>query len=128
MNMSKTEKKKQEFSTEVIQNRINYLYQLSTTVAEQCPGLSSTYNSILKGISQKTLLKIDPEIKRNICKRCNTMLIPGETATCRMVKKSKGMIKWTCKFCGKSKTFSENDNYCMWSENPKFLLQTIVYN
>lgn len=126
--MPKIDKKKQEFNTEINQNRINYLYQLSTIVAEQCPGLSSTYNSILKGLSQKNLIKIDPEMKRNICKGCNTMLIPGKTVTCRIVKKSKGAIKWSCKFCGKSKIFIKNNNHCMWSENPKFLLQTIVYS
>lgn len=125
--MMKIENKKQEFNMEMNQNRINYLYQLSTTLGEQCPGLSSTYNSMLKGICQKNLLKIDPEMKRNICKRCNTMLIPGKTVTCRTIKKSKGMIKWTCKFCGESKLFKKNNNYCMWSENTQFLLQTIVY-
>lgn len=123
----KTEQKKQEFSTELNQNRINYLYQLSTTVAELCPGLSSTYNSILKGLSQKSLLKLDPEMKRNICKGCNTMLIPGKTVMCRTIKKSKGAIKWTCIFCGKSKIFRNNKDYCMWSENPNVLLQTIIY-
>lgn len=126
--MTKTEEKKQEFNLEINQNRVNYLYQLSKTMAEQhCPGLSSAYNSILKGLSQKSLMKIDPEMKRNICKKCNTMLIPGQTVTCRAVKKSKGTIKWTCKFCGKSKTYKKNDKYSMWSENPQFLLQTIVY-
>jgi len=126
--MLKTEKKKQEFNLELHQNRINYLYQLSTTMGEHCPGLSSTYNSILKGLSQKSLLKIDPEMKRNICKKCNTMLIPGKTVICRTIKKSKGMIRWTCIFCGKSKTYKKSDNYCMWSENPNLLLQTIVYD
>lgn len=126
--MTKIEKKKQEFNMEMNQNRVNYLYQLSTTLAEQCPGLSSTYNSILKGLSQKSLLKIDPEIKRNICKGCNTTLIPGKTVTCRTIKKSKGTIKWTCNFCGKSKIFRKNNNYCLWSENTNFLLQTIIYD
>lgn len=126
--MTKIEEKKQDFSTEINQNRINYLYQLSTIIADECPGLSSIYNSILKGLSQKSLLKIDPEIKRNICKRCNTMLIPGKTVTCRIIKKSKGSIKWSCTFCGKSKIFRKNNNYCTWSENSEFLLQTIVYN
>lgn len=125
--MAKIENKKQEFNMEMNQNRINYLYQLSTVLGEQCPGLSSVYNSMLKGICQKNLLKMDPEMKRNICKRCNTMLIPGKTVTCRTIKKSKGMIKWTCTFCGKSKMFRKNNNYCMWSENSQFLLQTIVY-
>lgn len=126
--MTKTStKKKQDFNMEINQNRINYLYQLSTTIAEQSPGLSSTYNSILKGLSQKSLLKIDPEIKRNICKGCNTMLIPGKTVTCRLVKKSKGLIKWTCIFCNTSKTFKKNKNQCIWSENSEFLLETIVY-
>lgn len=125
--MPKIDKKKQEFNIEINQNRINYLYQLSKIVTEKCPGLSSTYNSILKGLSQKNLIKIDPEIKRNICKGCNTMLIPGKTVTCRTIKKSKGAIKWSCKFCGISKILKKNNNHCMWSENPKFLLQTIVY-
>lgn len=126
--MTNVERKNQEFNIEITQNRVNYLYQLSKTMAEHCPGLSSTYNTILKGLSQKNLLKIDPEIKRNICKRCNTMLIPGKTVTCRTIKKSKGTIKWTCTFCGKSKTFKKNNDCCIWSENPQFLLQTIIYD
>lgn len=126
--MAKIESKRQEFNVEINQNRINFLYQLSTTVAEQCPGLSSMYNSILKGLSQKSLLKLDPEMKRNICKGCNTMLIPGKTVTCRTIKKSKGAIKWTCKFCSKTKIFSKKNNYCIWSENKDYLLQTIFYN
>lgn len=125
--MTKIDEKKQEFNIDINHNRVNYLYQLSTALAEQCPGLSSTYNSILKGLTQKSLLKIDPEIKRNICKRCNTILIPGKTVTCRTIKKSKGTIKWSCKFCGKSKMYKKNNNNCMWSENSKYLLQTIVY-
>lgn len=126
--MTNVERKNQEFNIEITQNRINYLYQLSKTMAEHCPGLSSTYNTILKGLSQKNLLKMDPDIKRNICKRCNTMLIPGKTVTCRTIKKSKGTIKWTCTFCGKSKTFKKNNDHCTWSENPQFLLQTIIYD
>lgn len=126
--MTKTEKKKQEFNMDINHNRVNYLYQLSTALADQCPGLSSAYNSILKGLTQKSLLKIDPEIKRNICKGCNTMLIPGTTVTCRMVKKTKGVIKWSCKFCGKSKIYKKNNNNCIWSENSKFLLQITKYD
>lgn len=125
--MTKIDEKKQEFNIDINHNRVNYLYQLSTALAEQCPGLSSTYNSILKGLTQKSLLKIDPEIKRNICKGCNTILIPGKTVTCRTIKKSKGTIKWSCKFCGKSKMYKKNNNNCMWSENSKYLLQTIVF-
>lgn len=126
--MTKIESKRQEFNVELNHNRINFLYQLSTTIAEQSPGLSSTYNSILKGLSQKSLLKLDPEMKRNICKGCNTMLIPGKTVTCRTIKKSKGAIKWTCNFCSKTKIYSKKNNYCIWSENTNNLLQTIFYN
>lgn len=126
--MQKVEKKTQNFNAEINQNRINYLYQLSTALSTECPGLSSAYNCILKGLAQKNLLKIDPTIKRNICKGCNAMLIPGKSAKCRLIKKPKKLVKWTCIFCGTSKTYGRDKTYYTWSECSDFLLQTINYN
>jgi ribonuclease P protein subunit RPR2 len=61
--------------------------------------LSRSYVSSMKAIGQKTVVKLlvcsfylagrhaesrrDPSVKRTICKGCNTLLIPGMTATVR---------------------------------------------
>jgi len=45
--------------------------------------LSRGYVGAMKAISQKTVVKMDPAIKRTLCKGCSTILIPGCTATVR---------------------------------------------
>ncbi|KAH9935795.1 RNAse P Rpr2/Rpp21/SNM1 subunit domain-containing protein [Fomitopsis serialis] len=44
--------------------------------------LSRSYIASMKAISQKATVKMDPTIKRTICQKCNTVLIPGATEEC----------------------------------------------
>ncbi|KAI0929928.1 hypothetical protein AcV5_006766 [Taiwanofungus camphoratus] len=46
--------------------------------------LSRSYVKSMKIIGQKTTVKMDPTIKRTLCKGCNTILIPGATASVRI--------------------------------------------
>ncbi|KAF9467423.1 RNAse P Rpr2/Rpp21/SNM1 subunit domain-containing protein [Collybia nuda] len=67
--------------------------------------LSKTYLSTMKAVGQKTTVKIDPNVKRTICKGCNRALIPGSTASIR-VKKSTShgqCMVYTCNGCKTSR-------------------------
>uniref|UniRef100_A0A8C4QW06 Ribonuclease P 21 subunit n=1 Tax=Eptatretus burgeri TaxID=7764 RepID=A0A8C4QW06_EPTBU len=41
------------------------------------------YMHTMKTIGQRLVLKLAPSIKRNICKTCNSLLVPGVTSTIR---------------------------------------------
>ncbi|KAF2666462.1 Rpr2-domain-containing protein [Microthyrium microscopicum] len=57
-------------------------------------------------------VKLTREIKRTICKRCNTLLLPGKTSSSKVENKSRGGKKaWadvlveTCLLCGMEKRY-----------------------
>ncbi|KAG8213599.1 hypothetical protein J3R82DRAFT_10268 [Butyriboletus roseoflavus] len=45
--------------------------------------LSRSYVETMKSVGRKTNVKIDPSVKRRICKRCCAPLVPGISATVR---------------------------------------------
>ncbi|KAK0244448.1 Rpr2-domain-containing protein [Armillaria nabsnona] len=93
--------------------RLNFLYQASVYlngVTSQSPprrkrvttsDLSRSYVSSMKIVGQKTVVKMDPSVKRTICKGCNTILVPGSTVTIRAKKSpSHGhLMVYTCTHC-----------------------------
>ncbi|KAH0846423.1 hypothetical protein AYO21_07140 [Fonsecaea monophora] len=68
--------------------------------------------SHLRGVSRKSQIRLAPRVKHTICKRCDALLIPGETMTEKVVNPSKGGSKsWAdvyeiqCDKCGTVKRF-----------------------
>ena len=68
--------------------------------------------SDLQQVSRKGQLRLAIELKRSLCKSCNTVLVPGRTATHAIENLSKGGSKpWadvlivTCGVCGGKKRF-----------------------
>ncbi|KAG1847916.1 Rpr2-domain-containing protein [Suillus subluteus] len=67
--------------------------------------LSRSYIDTMKVVGQKTNVKIDPTVKRVICKGCRIVLIPGASSTVR-VKNSKShghLVIHTCNSCRTSR-------------------------
>jgi len=55
----------------------------------------------MKAIGQKTVVKLDPSVKRTICKGCDSLLIPGVTATVRSKSSSshQKLVRLLCLSC-----------------------------
>ncbi|KAF8893573.1 RNAse P Rpr2/Rpp21/SNM1 subunit domain-containing protein [Infundibulicybe gibba] len=110
-----------------IVQRLNFLYQAGTylnTLAsiptgtssevqglrkrrrKRCPptsihDLGKTYIDTMKIVGQKATAKMDPAVKRSICKGCSAVLIPGATMSIR-VKKTRShrhRISYLCISC-----------------------------
>ncbi|KAG8864617.1 hypothetical protein FRB96_005121 [Tulasnella sp. 330] len=60
--------------------------------------LSRQHAHAMKVIAKKSVLRMDPSVKRTICKKCQTVLIPGVSATVR-VKRSASHGHATCYTC-----------------------------
>lgn len=63
--------------------------------------------SHLRAVSLKSQIRLTPAMKHSICKRCDTLLVPGSTSTSHLENKSRGGRKaWadvlvvTCDLCG----------------------------
>ncbi|EXJ83806.1 hypothetical protein A1O1_07433 [Capronia coronata CBS 617.96] len=66
----------------------------------------------LRGVSRKSQIRLAPEMKHSICKRCDSLLVPGRTSTELVVNYSKnGQKPWAdvfeirCVKCGTIKRF-----------------------
>ncbi|PVI05839.1 Rpr2-domain-containing protein [Periconia macrospinosa] len=101
--------------------RTTFLYQAATYLtlhsatgasASVPSSLALQLGSDLQIVSRKSQVRLSADLKRTICKTCNTVLIPGRTATHTVENDSKGGKKpWAdvlvvgCTFCGAKKRF-----------------------
>ncbi|KAG8792511.1 hypothetical protein FRC12_005942 [Ceratobasidium sp. 428] len=63
--------------------------------------LARKHVKTLKGIASGAVVKVDPSVKRALCKKCCTVLVPGSTASVRV--KTSGphgrTVSYTCFSC-----------------------------
>ncbi|KAL4781556.1 RNAse P Rpr2/Rpp21/SNM1 subunit domain-containing protein [Aspergillus varians] len=84
--------------------------------AEYHPQLARMCISQMRGVSQKSQLRLPIEQKRSFCKRCDTLLIPGTNCTQETRNPSRGARKpWAevrvvhCNICNTEKRFPQTD-------------------
>jgi len=104
------------FSTNLQNSKLSL--QLAET--ENGGGLSAAFASTqsrhllshLRAVSLKSQIRLEPCLKRFICKRCNEFLVPSKSSTERIKNTSrKGCKPWvdvlvvSCNFCGTFRRF-----------------------
>ncbi|XP_066591301.1 uncharacterized protein Rpp21 isoform X1 [Prorops nasuta] len=107
--------------------RLNYLYQASQLMAPKNRVAASCYGNTMVNCAQKSVLRLEPNVKRTICKCCQSYLIPGETARVRLVSKPEKFVKWTCLTCETSRKYPTKQGYKLWIEQPGAVIQTLDY-
>ncbi|KAE8742314.1 hypothetical protein FOCC_FOCC012114 [Frankliniella occidentalis] len=104
--------------------RMNFLYQAAHVVA-QCNingDLAAYYGNSMLSTAQKSVLKIEPDVKRDLCKGCGNLLKPGFSAKVRL--RSENLI-WTCLLCGTIKRYPTKRGYKLWIEQKEACLDMI---
>ncbi|KAI9253165.1 RNAse P Rpr2/Rpp21/SNM1 subunit domain-containing protein [Sporodiniella umbellata] len=80
-------------------------------------GTSRYLNSNMKSISAKMVIRLDPHLKRTICKRCDTTLLPSRTSTNRIKSSPVTTLVTTCKICKTKKRFPyRNRDYELFND------------
>ncbi|XP_067878143.1 ribonuclease P protein subunit p21 [Heterodontus francisci] len=111
--------------------RLNFLYQAAHCVLAQTPEneeLARFYCYTQRTISKRLVLRQDPSVKRTLCKRCSSLLLPGVTATVRLRKRSQRMTVVRCLSCGLTKRFPNKPGYSLWAERPEAQLQSEAHS
>eukprot|EP00164_Ancoracysta_twista_P012056 GFYU01018796.1.p1 GENE.GFYU01018796.1~~GFYU01018796.1.p1 ORF type:complete len:138 (+),score=20.57 GFYU01018796.1:79-492(+) len=85
--------------------RMNYLLQASHLMAGLDPNLSKFYNNSLKQVAQRNVLRIDRDVKRVVCLRCDVSLVPGVTSHIYAGGKKEKYLCVKCKECGHIRRF-----------------------
>ncbi|KAK9468340.1 RNAse P Rpr2/Rpp21/SNM1 subunit domain-containing protein [Lipomyces arxii] len=115
--------------------RISFLYQAaqlmantSRTSAELTSAptapLSRFYASQMRSVARKNVIRLDPSIKRTVCKRCDSVLIPGSTCAVAIENESRDkvahadVLTHTCMVCGGQKRYpvGMDRNYEVFTE------------
>ena len=111
-------------------HRMNFLYQachlLQATPQPARHSLSSYYGHILSGVAKKTVLRIDPSVKRTMCKGCHTLLVPGKSASIKVKMKNAGQLEKKCLKCQTVKRFNLKRDHNIWSDKAESVVQTFV--
>lgn len=47
-------------------------------------GLSRVMSTSMKAVARKAVVRMDPSVKRSICRSCNLLLLPGHTSVVRL--------------------------------------------
>ncbi|KAH0953130.1 hypothetical protein HN011_005790 [Eciton burchellii] len=107
--------------------RMNYLYQASHFMVSKNRSFASYYGNNIIGCAKKAVLRIEPNLKRTICKHCHTPLIPGETARVRLMSKPIKGIRWTCLTCMNTRRFPTKEGYKLWLDQPEAVVEILDY-
>ncbi|KAJ8279857.1 hypothetical protein COCON_G00069230 [Conger conger] len=108
--------------------RLNFLYQAAHCVLAQNPEnveLARFYCFTQKTISKRLVLRQDPSVKRTMCKKCYSVLVPGVTATVRQ-RRSRNRECVTlvrCVSCGQTKRFRNDPHHQLWVDQPEAQLE-----
>ncbi|KAG9266974.1 ribonuclease P protein subunit p21 [Astyanax mexicanus] len=107
--------------------RLNFLYQAAHCVLAQNPEnieLARFYCFTQKTIARRLVLRQDPSVKRTLCKRCCSLLIPGVTSTARQRSRRRQCVTVIrCLSCGLSRKFPNNPKHQLWVDQPEAQLE-----
>ncbi|XP_011162210.2 ribonuclease P protein subunit rpr2 isoform X1 [Solenopsis invicta] len=109
-------------------HRVNYLYQASRLMALKNRVAASYFGKNIQACCNKAQIRMEPNLKRTICKYCRGPLIPGETARVRLVSKPIKGIKWTCLTCMMyTKRYPTKKGYKLWLDQPESVVETLYF-
>jgi ribonuclease P protein subunit RPR2 len=94
--------KKSKLVQEIAKERINLLFNLAKEEYAADPVLSRRYIRIMREISRHYLVKLPREVRNGFCKKCNSVLLQGISASTRLVSSGK-YAATRCLVCGLQK-------------------------
>jgi ribonuclease P protein subunit RPR2 len=85
---------------QIAQQRILILFQQAKKVYNDNPQLSSRYIATARKIAMAAKISMPTLYKRQICKKCNTLLVQGNNCRIRTRQKREPHVVITCLSCG----------------------------
>jgi ribonuclease P protein subunit RPR2 len=85
---------------QIARKRIEVLFQQAKNVYRDNPKLSSRYIATARKIAMAARIPLPTKLKRQICKNCNMLLVPGDNCRVRIKQKREPHVVTTCLNCG----------------------------
>lgn len=93
---------------QIAKQRIHILFDLAEKIYTFNPQLAQRYIETARKIAMSARLNLPSIHSRRICKKCNTLLIPGKNSRVRIKPRRKPHIVITCLNCGNKKRIPLN--------------------
>ncbi|NHJ12074.1 MAG: ribonuclease P [Candidatus Thorarchaeota archaeon] len=90
---------------DLAKTRISLLWEQASKSARTNPELARRQMEIADKVAQKARVKIPLRIKRQICKKCGRVLIPGGNCRIRVRNNRERHVVVTCLECGAVRRF-----------------------
>lgn len=87
-------------NSKIFKENFERLIRMALKAYDTDKALSARYSYIARRLVLAKKLKLEKNEKLLICKKCNTLLIPGKTAVVRL---KMGLLQYTCSNCGETK-------------------------
>jgi ribonuclease P protein subunit RPR2 len=98
----KNDSYKKPFNVDMADQRIKRLFELAEKAYPERPDLANRYVDIARRISMRHRVSIPRELKKRICKKCGSFLVPGENSRVRLDGKN---VIITCLECDAIKRY-----------------------
>jgi ribonuclease P protein subunit RPR2 len=85
---------------QIAKQRIAILFEQAAQQRKTDPQLAQSYIRTARKIAMAARVRLPQMYRRQICKNCNTLLIPGETSRVRVRSKREPHMVITCLNCG----------------------------
>lgn len=85
---------------QIAKHRVQLLFQQAKTIHKENPELSRQYVMNARKIAMAAKIRIPTVLRRQSCRKCNSLLIPGETSRVRIKQKREPHVAITCLDCG----------------------------
>ncbi|XP_063174916.1 ribonuclease P protein subunit p21 isoform X2 [Chroicocephalus ridibundus] len=85
--------------------RLSFLFQAAHWVLPHSPALARFYCSTQRGAARRLVLRMAPSVKRTICRRCCSLLLPGAGGCLRLRGKGQPRMVLRCLNCGRRRRF-----------------------
>ncbi|VVT55045.1 uncharacterized protein SAPINGB_P004398 [Magnusiomyces paraingens] len=128
----KAQKKKQQTKSVPHRDqyqRLSFLYQAAAHMAgdPSTQALARVYAQSMKAVAKKSVLRLSPNVKRTVCKKCHRFLAENSgSVTTRIVNESTAndprcdVLEKTC-VCGVTRRFpvGQNRKYRLWADSAR---------
>jgi len=84
----------------IAKQRIRILYNQAKQTYPTDPELSRRYTRLIKRISERTRTRLPKDVRRGICRNCDTVLIQGFNSHTRIRQRREPHVATTCHTCG----------------------------
>jgi ribonuclease P protein subunit RPR2 len=85
---------------QIAKQRIDTLLSQAEEVGKADPKLAAQYVSLARKVAMAARISLPPNVKRHICKNCNTLFIQGFNCRVRLQQRREPHIVVTCLNCG----------------------------